>query len=403
MTHRGRTARNAVAAVAVTLMLTAFSMAEDSETVLHAFTGGKDGAGGGFNLVADSAGNLYGTAWGGGNKSTGCEKYTGTPGCGVVFELSPGGNGTWNETVLYTFTGGKDGGGPIGGVIMDSAGNLYGTTFYGGDEKPLVCHATITFPAGCGVVYKLAPHKSKWTETVLYTFTGGKDGAGPWSRLIFDSNGNLYGTGSDGGDDSCGPPYGCGVVFKLTPNAHGPWKEKVLYTFSRFRDGLFPDAGVTFDSQGNLYGATAIGGDKSVMCATGSVPGCGVVFKLTPAAKGPWTETVLHTFTGGTDGGYPLFYVTLDSSGNVYGTTLVGGGSTNCSFGGGSGCGVVFELAQGTWDETVLYAFTGGNGGGNVFSPAIFDSAGNIYGVANGGVHGWGVVFQLTPAGPPVE
>jgi len=146
--HQGRNTRNGVAAVAVTLLLAVSALAQDSETVLHTFTGGRDGAIGGGNLVADSAGNLYGTALDGGNKSTKCGVYTGVPGCGIVFRLSPTKDGPWKETVLHTFTGGKDGALPIGGVILDSEGNLYGTTLFGGDKKPANCHAVGIYAAG---------------------------------------------------------------------------------------------------------------------------------------------------------------------------------------------------------------------------------------------------------------
>jgi len=410
MTHHGRTTRNAVAAVAVTLMLTAFSLAQYSETVLHTFTGGSDGAVGGPFFVSDSAGNLYGATYAGGNKSTGCQVYTGNIGCGVVFELIKHADGTWKEKVLYTFSGGKDGGVPSS-VILDSAGNLFGTAMVGGDDKPKICQARSNYPAGCGVVFKLTrTAHGPWKQTVLHTFTGGSDGAGPWSSLILDSSGNLYGTGSYGGNKppAC-KPYGCGVVFKLTPRAHGPWKEAVLYAFPEVSAGIAPYASVTFDSVGNLYGTTVVGGDKSVKCD--GIPGCGVVFQLAPTKEGPWTETVLHAFMGGADGGWPLANVILDSAGNVYGTTWGGGDTNDCPPDGLlPGCGVVFELAQGTWKESELYTFTGKSDGAFAANPVIFDSSGNLYGTTRtggdfGGTctnrYGCGVAFELTPAGPP--
>lgn len=418
MTHQDRTTRNVIVAVAATLLLSVSALAQPYlENALHTFTGGSDGAIGGSHLVADSAGNLYGTTWSGGNKSTKCGVYTGVPGCGVVFELSPAEYGSWKERVLHTFTGGKDGAVPTGGVILDSAGNLYGTTLFGGDKEPENCHAVSIYAAGCGVVFKLTPTAhGPWDETVLYTFTGAADGSEPFGNPTFDSSGNLYGTTSIGGNnDGCGPPpYGCGVVFKLTPSAGGPWTESVLYAFNGSTDGAFPYTdGVTFDSRGNLYGVTKFGGDLSVNCQ--GVPGCGVVYQLAPTSSGPWTETVLHAFTGGADGGSPLFGVILDSGGNVYGTTLGGGDTTRpyCHIVSRPGCGVVYELAQGTWDETVLYAFTGGKDGAYGNSPLLFDSAGNLYGEDSGGGdlaaadcdHGCGVVFKLTLAdeGPWTE
>jgi len=431
MTHHCRTTRNILVAVAATLMLAVSALAQDSEKVLHAFTGGSDGAMGGTHLVSDSAGNLYGTTFSGGNKSTQCAVYTGLSGCGVVFKLTPTKHGSWKETVLHTFTGGKDGAVPAGGVILDSAGNLFGTALFGGDNKPKNCHAVGIHAAGCGVVYKLSPTAhGPWAETVLYSFTGGADGSEPWDPLIFDSSGNLYGTTSLGGNTTApncvygsNYPSGCGVVFKLTPTGRGPWTESVLYTFSGGSDGGLSYGGLTFDSQGNLYGVTYLSGDTSVSCFTG-FPGCGVVFKLAPTASGPWTETVLHAFTGGSDGGTPLFGVTLDSGGNVYGTTIYGGDTKTAQCLGGDGigvppgCGVVFELTQGTWDETALYTFTGGSDGAFDLSPLVFDLDGNLYGETTSGGDlaapcpfgtelnaGCGVVFKLTPAwqGPWTE
>src|SRR5208282_327463 len=356
--------RSLTVAVAAMLLFAVSALAQDLEIVLHTFTGGHDGGIGGNNIVADSAGNLYGTANVGGNQSTKCEPWTGFPGCGVVFKLSRNKDGSWKETVLHTFTAGEDGGVPNPGVILDSAGNLYGTTMFGGDHKPINCQAGGIYPPGCGVVFKLTPTAhGPWEETVLYTFTGGADGSEPGASPIFDSRGNLYGTTGFGGNLSCFT-YGCGVVFKLTPGNGGPWTESVLYSFNEGSDGGHPYlAGVTVDSQGNLYGIAEYGGDLSVNCAGG--PGCGVVYQLTPTPSGPWTETVLHAFTGGADGGFPLFGVTLDSGGNVYGTTNLGGDTNGPNCQGGPGCGVVYELTQtqGVWNETPLYTFTGGSDG----------------------------------------
>lgn len=413
MTRKRRAAGNLIVAIAAALLLAASALAQDSEVVLHTFTGGSDGALGGYHLVSDSAGNLYGTTLGGGNNSTGCEVFTDVVGCGTVFELTPSGT----ETVLHVFTGGKDGGVPLGGVVLDPAGNLYGTTLFGGDKRPEVCHAVGIYAAGCGVVYKLAPTRhGSWKYTVLYTFTGGTDGSEPWGNLILDAAGNLYGTTTIGGNDNCAadPTYGCGVVFMLAPGAGGPWTESVLYTFSGGSDGGDPYGALTFDPQGNLYGTTQFGGDNSCF----SPYGCGVVFQLTPTPSGPWTEAVLHAFTGAPDGALPFnTRVTLDASGNVYGTTASGGDTTRyyCRHQNPAGCGVVFELAQGTWAETVLHAFTDGRDGGLAWAPVIFDSSGNLYGVTEEGGRrdpsctyeqaGCGVVFKMTAAGqgPPTE
>jgi uncharacterized repeat protein (TIGR03803 family) len=400
MTYQGRTTRDIFLAVAATLLAVS-ALAQDSEKVLHTFTGGKDGGFGGTQLVADSAGNLYGTTFAGGNKSAECAVYTGLHGCGVVFKLSPTEGGSWTETVLHTFSGGKDGGVPTSGVVLDSAGNLYGATLFGGDSKPANCHLGGAYARGCGVVYKLTPTAhGPWTQTVLYKFTGSTDGFEPWDRLIFDASGNLYGTTGGGGNLNCNPPYGCGTVFELSPGPGGSWTESVLYAFGQASDGESPFSGVTFDSQGNLYGTTLYGGDTSVSC--NGIVGCGTIFQLAPTLSGPWTETVLHAFTGGPDGAYPLFNVILDSSGNIYGSTLYGGDTTSYDCRGGviPGCGVVFELTQGTWGETVLYPFTGGADGVWPISPLVFDPSGNLYGVTRyGGGIGNGMVYELTPTG----
>jgi hypothetical protein len=417
ITHHLRNTRNVVVAVAATLILAASVQAMDSEKVVFTFGGGKSGAYGGSHFVADSAGNLYGTTAAGGNSSTICEPATGVPGCGVVFKLIRREHGSWQETILHTFTGGSDGAVPVGGVIFDSAGNLYGTTWYGGDKKPAHCHA-VGFIPGCGVVYKLTPTASgPWKETVLYSFTGGNDGSLPFAGVILDSSGNLYGTATFYGDVCCG------VVFKLTPTGQSPWTETVLYAFTGGADGNAPYSDLAFDSNGNLYGTTLYGGDTSLTCFF-TDDGCGVVFKLTPTSKGPWTETVLHTFKDGADGAGPLLGVTLDHRGNVYGTTFYGGNTTaiNCVGGYGinapAGCGVVYKLTKGSWDETVLHAFTDGRDGASAVGQVIFDSAGNLYGMTGMGGdlavtcpfgdqknNGCGVIFKLTPThkGPWTE
>ena len=200
----------------------------------------------------------------------------GTANAGVVYRVQSAGH----ETVLYSFMGGSDGANPYAGVICGSAGNLYGTTYGGG-------------PTGAGVVYRV---NGSGYESVLYGFTGGVDGGNPVGGLILDSAGNLYGTTSGGGS------AGAGVVFKLDATGH----ETVLYSFTGGADGGYPCAGVTLDSAGDLYGITTGGGST----------GAGVVFKLDAGGQ----ETVLYSFTGGSDGGYPfLGGLILDSAGNLYG------------------------------------------------------------------------------------
>ena len=418
MMHKGRKARNVIAPIAAALMLAVSGLAQpDSEKILYTFPGGRGGGSAGVNFISDAAGNLYGTTFGGGNNSKGCESATGIPGCGTVFELISHTDGTWTKTLLHVFTGGSDGAIPAGGVVMDSAGNLYGTTWFGGDKKSKNCRGS-GLPAGCGVVYELTPTPhGPWQQTVLYTFTGGNDGGWPFAGVILDSSGNLYGAGSYFG------AFYNGVIFQLSPNGQGPWTENVLYAFTGASDGGVPYGAVTFDSAGNLYGVTAGGGDLFVSCFY--TPGCGVVFKLS-LSGGQWTETVMHVFTGGADGAYPLLALTVNQHGAVFGSTAYGGNTSapNCLGGYGintpAGCGVVFKLdpqAHGQNGETVLYTFNGGSDGAFAGSPVMFDSAGNLYGVTgNGGdysgpcmvgsqISGCGVVFKLTPAskGPWTE
>jgi uncharacterized repeat protein (TIGR03803 family) len=274
------------------------------ETVLHSFTGGADGRDPKAGLVRDNGGNLYGTTYTAGDLACG-----GGFGCGVVFKL----DATGRETVLYSFTGGADGTASAAGLLRDAAGNLYGTTYAGGD---LGC-TPVGGGSGCGVVFKL---DTTGTETVLHRFTGGADGADPEAGLVRDSAGNLYGTTLAGGNLACG----CGVVFKLDTTG----KETILHRFTGGADGRNPGlAGLVRDSAGNLYGTTSAGGNLAC--------GCGVVFKLDTTGK----ETVLHRFTGGADGAYPEAGLVRDAAGNLYGTASAGG-DLAC----GGGCGVVFKL-----------------------------------------------------------
>jgi uncharacterized repeat protein (TIGR03803 family) len=362
--------------------LTPTSNGKWKETVLHDFTLGKDGAVPVSGLIVDHSGNVYGATANGGRGR--CLR-----GCGVVFELTKTNSGKWKETVLHSFTGGKDGGLP-GAIFLDQAGNIYGAAEQGGNRKNCPNF-------GCGVVFELIPAGSgKWKETVIYTFSGGSDGANPASGLTSDGSGNLYGTTQQGGNQGdC--QGGCGVVFRLMPNAGGRWKQAVLHAFTGGKDGRYPFGTPVFDAAGNLYSTTEAGGNQGDCLFQGS--GCGVVFELTPTSKGPWKETVLHTFTGGKDGSVPGPDLSLDVAGNIY-STAFSGGITNC-FGGGYGCGVAFKLAQspsGDWKETVLHTFTGGNDGGNPGSGLILDSKGNRYGSTSwGGADGWGVVFELKP------
>jgi hypothetical protein len=226
--------------------------------VLHNFTGGTDGANPYASLIFDQAGNLYGATIEGGERSS-CLYDN----CGVVFELMPNANGTWRESVLYRFGGGKGGEWPYGGLIIDQAGNLYGTAEFAGNLSQCL--------DGCGVVFELTRQKDgSWAESVLYRFSG-RDGRYPLSGLIFDAAGNLYGTTNLGGDRSLCGGTGCGVVFKLVPNSNGTWTETVLHRFLD-RPGAGPYAGLILDASGNLYGTTV-----------GDVPTThGSVFEITP-------------------------------------------------------------------------------------------------------------------------
>jgi uncharacterized repeat protein (TIGR03803 family) len=270
-----------------------------NETVLHSFTGMKDGKDLDSGLILDAAGNLYGTTRFGGG--TGC----GGTGCGTVFKLNTSGK----TTVLYSFSGMADGGIPHGGVIRDEAGNLYGTTEFGGNPA-----------CDCGTVFKIG---KTGRLIILYSFTETGDLAIRHSGVIRDATGNLYGTTASGGDLSCDPPYGCGTVFTIDQAG----KERVLYAFhGTGGDGTFPFAGVILDPAGDLYGTTWGGGT-----------GVGTVFKLDKRGR----EIVLYSFSGGTDGSEPFGGVVQDQAGNLYGTTAYGG-DLNClpTF----GCGVVFKL-----------------------------------------------------------
>jgi uncharacterized repeat protein (TIGR03803 family) len=365
-------------------------------TVLYTFQGKTDGNTPTGRLVADDAGNLYGTASGGGGPN--CNGY----GCGVIFEVTPQGQ----EKVLYAFAGRGDGSLPQGGLIRDKKGNLYGTattsgTGYGGvvfkitpSGREKVLYAFTNENDGgspqtgvirdkegnlygttelfgryyCGTIFKLAPDG---TETTLYTFTGGNDGFFP-NGLIQDKAGNLYGTTLDGG------AHGSGTVFRLASDG----TFTVLHAFSGGDDGTQPGAGLIEDEAGNLYGTTDEGGPY----------GGGAVFKVAPDG----TETVLYSFNGGNYAWYPNGLIE-DKRGNFYGTTQWGGRKCH-----GSGCGSVFRLAP---DGTgrVLYAFTDGSDGGQPPAGVIEDSAGNLYGTTSRGGTGdcagkgmgCGVVFEV--------
>jgi uncharacterized repeat protein (TIGR03803 family) len=339
----------------------------NKETVLHRFTGA-DGYSPDANLIEDASGNFYGVTEDGGFDNCGA-------GCGTVFRVDKSGK----TTVLYEFTGGTDGGIPNGSLTQDAEGNLYGATFSGGDLSR--CS-----PIGCGVLFKL---DKTGKETVLYAFAGTTDGTNPNGGLVRDVAGNLYGTTAGGGISTC--VAGCGTVFKVSRTG----KETVLHRFKVGTDGVVPYAGLVRDTNGNLYGTTAGGGQTTELCSAG----CGTVFKVSNTGK----ETVLYRFKAGTDGVTPYAGLVLDPEGNLYGTTPWGG-DPRCNDGFGARCGVVFKVDP-TGKETVLHRFTGADGDGPYLGSLIWDGEGNLYGTTRfggdlscgGNGIGCGVVFKLAP------
>ena len=340
-----------------------------TETVLHNFGAHSDGSEPAAGLVLDSQGNLYGTTLYGGLPCLG------GLGCGVVFQLRPSGDGSWTEYLLYSFSG-TDGERPNSTPVFDTRGNLYSST----------AASTTT---GYGNVFELTPQlDGSWKETILHAFTGGPDGGYPHA-VALDAGGRLYGTTSFDASGYAG-------VFSLTPISVGRWYELVLHSFSGVRGGDGDPVGrLTFDAYGNIYGTTYDGGAN----------GAGTVFKLTPSqGRQGWTETVLYAFQGtafgkGPDGANPYAGLVFDGMGNLYGTT---------EWGGASGLGTIFRLKpnfDGTWTETLLYAFQGGHDGGHPRALLTLDDGGSLYGTTTGGIGtadcpspaNYGTVFKLTP------
>ena len=326
-------------------VIATFSGGAQQDMSLHNFGSDSDGQNPTASLISDSAGNLYGTTSGGGTNHK-----------GTVFKLSP--NGT--ETILHSFGSGNDGQTPLGNVVFDSTGNLYGTTSAGGVY-------------GAGIVFELSPNG---TETALYSFGSGGDGQNPSAGLVFDSSGNLYGTTVNGGT------YGGGTAFELSSNGAGGWIETGLYSFGNFLDGMNPYAGLVLDSSGNLYGTTANGGVNS--------RGTAFELSLNAATLRCCREVLVYNFTAGTDGQTPRAGLVFDGSGNLYGTTVNGG-----TYGGGT----AFEWSPSQGGiESVLYSFGSGSDGKNPYAGLVFDSSGNLYGTtASGGLYSGGTVFELSP------
>jgi uncharacterized repeat protein (TIGR03803 family) len=315
--------------------------------ILHAFTVA-DGQFPQGKLLLDANGNLYGTTYQGGHNYN-----------GVVYELIPNGGGRWKEKILHYFNF-NDGAGSMGGLAMDAEGNLYGATHNGGTYDE-------------GVAYMLSPGANgKWVETVLHDFSG-SEGVGVQTGVLFDGKGNLYGATES-------------EVFVLTRNSRGGWTESVAYTFNPATDGWNIYGDLIFDDKGNLYGCNSAGG----------VDGRGTVFRLSQNSQGNWMSTVLTDFSGGRYGYDPYSGLALDSNGDVFGTTSFGGLNNN---------GVLFKLrpaSGGKWSRALLHSFTGGRDGG---APGgVILNASSILGYATeGGQHecfddsGCGVVFEFTP------
>ena len=400
--------RVAEAALALAIMLVPAILATGSTQaqtysykVVHSFTGTPDGAyppSYGAGATLDAKGNLYDTTASGGAYDF-----------GTVFKVNPAGK----ETVLYSFTGQADSGAPNAGLVRDAQGNLYGTTFGGGQSiwgtvfkldtagnlttlyNLANAHALAGLvedaqgnlygttydggvPNGSGMVYEV---DNTGKETQLYAFTGGADGSTPYGGVVLDAQGNLYGTTASGG------AYGSGTVFKLDTAGN----ETVLYSFTGQAGGGGPEAGLVLDVQGNLYGTASGGGINNCNY------GCGTVFKVDPAGN----ETVLYSFAGAPDGATPLASLVRDAEGNLYGTTFSGG---NSGCGPWQRCGTVFKVDT-TGSETVLHRFTGlGGDGGNPWAAIALDAKGDLFGTTYDGGNlacnaptGCGTVFKLTP------
>jgi hypothetical protein len=320
----------------------------------------------------DSRGNLYGTTTQGG---TGDCRNMNLVGCGTVFELSRQGNGVWNESVLYSFQGVPNGNGDgdaaePNSLIFDSSGNLFGFASNGGS-----CTMQVRLAVCVGAAFQLRKRYGAWRESIIYR----ADATGSPFGALFDLQGNLYSVATFGG------PEDVGAVFMLSPPPRkGEWTETTLYAFQNQNDGALPVPGLVFDPEGNLYGASS-GSD--------SVPGN--VFELTPGADGAWTESVLFPFNNQLKGLYPSQGPTMDSQGNLFGTTGIGGT-------GGDGVAYVASQANGVWTEKVLHDFSGGSDGwqpsggleigkdGALFGATLFGGSGACS-------YGCGTIFRATP------
>jgi len=366
-----RTSMNPVFLATIVLILAGSSFGV-IEKVVYSFQGSPDGYYPWASLVADSAGNLYGTTESGGSNY------------GTVFELTPPATagGTWTEQVLHAFQNdSSDGKYPTGTLVFDKQGNLYGTTQAGG-------------PFNSGTIFELSPPAAvggDWTETILWIFPSGLlKGYEPAGKLSIDGAGNLYGTTSSGKARGTACDQ-CGVVFELVkPKTSGQsWSERVLYQFGLVaHDGISPSPDLLL-RDGMLYGTTQLGGTHNF----------GTVFQLAPHT-GLWTETILHNFNG-SDGDFLQGGLIADAAGNLFGTSPNGGDDPTC------GCGMVYELsppaaAGGAWQETTLYSFSGHSDGARPFGPLWRDSVGDLFGTTTlrgeKQHNGAGTVFKLKAA-----
>ncbi len=388
----------AVQVIAPTLLAAALAAApacaHPAFHVIHNFTGGADGGAPPYTLVRDHDRFLGTASFGGANgnglvfelkskkahwKLTPLYDFAdqdGAPGwgvvlaggslytnasyaevmggpCGSALQLNHSGSG-WSSVLMHTYVNKQDGC-PTGNLVLDAAGNIYGVTQDGGAN-------------GWGSIFELSDSGGSWNQTILYSFKGQGDGGAPYSELVFDDKGNLYGTASARGAD------GHGTLFELSPSGSG-WTYSVLYTFTGGVDGGQPVAALVFDKSGNLYGATTSFGAN----------GGGTVFELSPSGSN-WAFSVLASMTG-SDG--PVAALAMDAAGTLYGTNFMDGAS---------GYGSVFSLAPsgGTWTYKDLHDFTGGSDGGYPGGGVAFDAKGNLYGTAVlGGANGFGVLYEI--------
>jgi hypothetical protein len=360
-----------------------------TETILHGFSG-SDGSQPAGSVIVDANGNLFGTTAYGGSGT--CILLGSNVGCGIVYELSPPARqgGKWTYTAVYNFQGGKDGQYPRGDLVFDSTGNLYGATVYGGGYG--TCNAP--YFLYCGTVFKLNPPKKKggqWREKVLHAFKSGTDGSNPNGGLVFDSKGAIYGTTYAGGNQNCktDSSVGCGTAFELKPPSTkgGDWAENHLHIFTAVSDGRLPSSGVIFDASGAIYGA-----------AEGGVKMGGVVFRLATAGGGGWKETVVYGFSSGSYSYTPVVAV-FDRIGNLYGTTNVG---PSQSLAGSVFRLRPPKRNDGSWSFTLLYGFTGVPDATLPNAGLVFDETGNLYGTTElGGTGacqgGCGTVLEVNP------